>query len=111
MPRPSGRGRRPPDLDGFFDAFLEPMAAMPPGPLSDQEDHDENDPLGGGGASSTAALTAADVDSAFIVWDRRSDRCRIFGADLAYTWSDERRYFYDRDQLSFPAALSEMGLR
>ena len=100
--RPSGRVGTRLIWTAFFAAFPETLAAMPPGPLSDQEHHDhENDPLGGGGASDTEALVADDfltlsdglVDSAFNVWDRRSDRCRTFSADLACTWSDERHCF------------------
>jgi hypothetical protein len=81
-------GQTVPDVDGLFKVFPEPDS--------------ENDFL---------TLSDGLIDSAFIVWDRRSERCRNFGADLTCTWSDESRCFSDRDQLSFPSALTEMGLR
>jgi hypothetical protein len=88
----------PPDLDAFFASFPEQQ---------------EQDIVVDTTTGQDDFLTLSDglIDSAFIVWDRRSDRCRTFGADLACTWSDESRCFSDRDQLSFPAALAEMGLR
>jgi hypothetical protein len=69
---------------------------MPPKPLL--EHHDENDPAQVTPAAFAAFdfLTLPDglIDCAFIVWERRSDRCRTFGADLAGTWSNESRYFF-----------------
>lgn len=54
---------------------------------------------------------AALIDSALIVWDQSSSRCRQFNADLSCTWADEIVCNSDRDQISFPAALLRMDVK
>jgi hypothetical protein len=58
-----------------------------------------------------AELDRGLIDSAFIVWNQRSKRCRDFNAKLACTWSDEIQCYSDRDQISFPYILQRLGLR
>lgn len=50
------------------------------------------------------------VDSALIVWDMRSERCRRFNGNFGCSWLDEIHCYADRDQVSFPAVLSASGL-
>ena len=51
------------------------------------------------------------IDSAFIAWDFRSERCRSFNSNLTCTWLDEVQCFSDRDQVSIPQVLKSMNLR
>ena len=51
------------------------------------------------------------IDSAFMVWNQQSSRCRDFNAKLACTWSDEIQCYSDRDQISFPYVLGRLGVR
>ena len=51
------------------------------------------------------------IDSAFIVWNQHTSECRDFNARLACAWSREIQCYSDRDQISFPFILQEMGLR
>lgn len=58
----------------------------------------------------TVMLHRGLIDSAFMVWNQ-SEKCRDFNSKLACTWSDEIQCFSDRDQISFPRVLQQMGLR
>jgi hypothetical protein len=58
-----------------------------------------------------SSLNRGLIDSAFIVWNHNSDRCRHFNAKLACTWSDEIQCYSDRDQIAFPYILQRMGLK
>ena len=57
------------------------------------------------------ALDDALIDSAFMVWDLRSERCQNFVATLTCTWLDEIHCYSDRDQVSFPYVFQKMGLQ
>ncbi len=59
----------------------------------------------------SSALDDALIDSAFIVWDLRSDRCQNFVATIGCTWLDEIHCYSDRDQVSFPYVFLKMGLQ
>ena len=56
-------------------------------------------------------LDDALIDSAFIVWDLRSERCQTFVATMSCTWLDEIHCYSDRDQVSFPYIFLQMGLQ
>jgi len=62
-------------------------------------------------STSLSSLDYGMIDSALIAWNMREKRCRQFMADLACTWADQIQCYADRDQVSFPYALSTMGLR
>eukprot|EP00594_Rhizosolenia_setigera_P014163 CAMPEP_0178966900 /NCGR_PEP_ID=MMETSP0789-20121207/17198_1 /TAXON_ID=3005 /ORGANISM="Rhizosolenia setigera, Strain CCMP 1694" /LENGTH=442 /DNA_ID=CAMNT_0020652255 /DNA_START=861 /DNA_END=2186 /DNA_ORIENTATION=- len=51
------------------------------------------------------------VDTAFIVYDMRSENCRKFNGDFGCSWLDEVHCYSDRDQIPFPAVLSYSGLK
>jgi hypothetical protein len=51
------------------------------------------------------------IDSAFMIWNQDSQKCRDFNERLACSWSSEIQCFSDRDQISFPFILQQMGLR
>ena len=51
------------------------------------------------------------IDTALIAWDFRKDRCRDFADKLYCFWAHEVHCFSDRDQISFPYALYQMGLQ
>lgn len=51
------------------------------------------------------------IDSALMVWDQSSSRCRQFNADLSCTWADEIVCNSDRDQISFPVTLLRMDVK
>lgn len=50
------------------------------------------------------------IDSAFMIFDMRSDLCRKFNEDLLCSWLQEIHCHSDRDQVSFSAALSSTNL-
>mmetsp|Transcript_17295 Transcript_17295/g.49395 ORF Transcript_17295/g.49395 Transcript_17295/m.49395 type:complete len:434 (+) Transcript_17295:114-1415(+) len=56
------------------------------------------------------ALSRDLIDSAYLVRDLRSPRCRSFNAALGCAWFEEITCWSDRDQLSFPYALRRLGL-
>ena len=60
---------------------------------------------------SLVSLDRGVIDSAFIVWNQHTTECRDFSARLACAWSREIQCYSDRDQISFPFVLQEMGLR
>ena len=64
-----------------------------------------------GGAAAEPERSRALVDSAYLAFDRRDERCRRFHAALGCAWFDEVHCFSDRDQLSFPVALAKLGVR
>ena len=49
------------------------------------------------------------IDSAYIAWNLRSERCSAFNLALGCRWFSEILCFSDRDQLSFPYVLSKLG--
>jgi len=51
------------------------------------------------------------IDTALIAWDFQKERCRDFADKLYCTWAHEVNCFSDRDQVSFPYALYQMGLQ
>eukprot|EP00594_Rhizosolenia_setigera_P001753 CAMPEP_0178952834 /NCGR_PEP_ID=MMETSP0789-20121207/8074_1 /TAXON_ID=3005 /ORGANISM="Rhizosolenia setigera, Strain CCMP 1694" /LENGTH=730 /DNA_ID=CAMNT_0020634007 /DNA_START=115 /DNA_END=2304 /DNA_ORIENTATION=- len=51
------------------------------------------------------------VDTAFIVYDMRTENCRKFNNDFGCSWLDEVHCYSDRDQISFPVVLSSSGLK
>jgi hypothetical protein len=57
------------------------------------------------------SLDDAMIDSAFIVWDLRTDRCKEVVATISCTWFDEIHCYSDRDQISFPYVFVKMGLQ
>lgn len=59
----------------------------------------------------SVSLDSGLIDSALILWDMGSDRCRNFNSKLSCTWSNETQCFGDRDQVSFPHALRSMAVR
>lgn len=61
--------------------------------------------------NNTVALSRGLIDSAFLVWNHDSPKCRDFNRKLACSWSSEIRCFSDRDQISFPYVLQQMGLK
>jgi hypothetical protein len=61
--------------------------------------------------SNQLSLDDAMVDSAFIVWDLRTQRCKEFVATISCTWMDEIHCYSDRDQISFPYVFIQMGLQ
>ena len=50
------------------------------------------------------------IDSAYIAWNMRTERCRTFNLALGCRWFSEIQCFSDRDQLSFPYVLSKLGM-
>ncbi|CAK0798782.1 unnamed protein product [Prorocentrum cordatum] len=56
------------------------------------------------------SLDSGLIDSAVILWDMRSKRCRDFNRQLSCTWLGEIHCFADRDQVSFPEALRAVGV-
>ncbi|CAK0896848.1 unnamed protein product [Prorocentrum cordatum] len=56
------------------------------------------------------SLDSGLIDSAVILWDMRSNRCRDFNSQLSCTWLGEIQCFGDRDQVSFPEALRAVGV-
>jgi len=60
---------------------------------------------------SGASLDRGLIDTAFIVWNQRTPRCRDFNAKLACSWSDEIQCYSDRDQIPFPYVLQRLGIR
>jgi hypothetical protein len=51
------------------------------------------------------------LDSAFLVWNYKTDTCRNLNAALQCTLSDQLQCHSDRVQVSFPFAFAQMGLR
>jgi hypothetical protein len=51
------------------------------------------------------------LDSAFLVWNYKTDTGRNFNAALQCTLSDQLQCHSDRVQVSFPFAFAQMGLR
>lgn len=51
------------------------------------------------------------LDSAFLIWNRASEDCRTWNAELQCTVSDQLHCHSDRDQVGFPFAFAQMGLR
>jgi len=51
------------------------------------------------------------IDTAFMVWNQDTAKCREYNARLACTWSDEIQCHSDRDQIAFPKALGHSGVR
>ncbi|GAX13469.1 hypothetical protein FisN_36Lu044 [Fistulifera solaris] len=50
------------------------------------------------------------IDSALMVWDMRTVRCKKYIPDLGCSWLDEIHCFSDRDQVSFGRALDASGV-
>jgi len=50
------------------------------------------------------------VDTAFIVYDMRTEVCQKFNGDLGCSWLDEIHCYSDRDQISFPHIVAS-GLK
>jgi len=50
------------------------------------------------------------VDTAFIVWDMRSETCRTFNGNFGCLWLNEIHCYSDRDQVSFPQVVVSSGL-
>ena len=46
------------------------------------------------------------IDSAFMMFDMQTERCRQYNADLLCAWLKEIRTYSDRDQVSFSTALA-----
>ena len=87
-----------PSLWSATSALLD-MISPPTPPQQQQQPHHRS------------ALDDALIDSAFIVWDLRSERCQNFVATLSCTWLDEIHCYSDRDQVSFPYIFLQMGLQ
>jgi hypothetical protein len=58
----------------------------------------------------SVSLHRALIDSAFIVWNQSSERCRAFNRQLASLWLAELQCHSDRDQISFPHVVQLLGL-
>jgi hypothetical protein len=51
------------------------------------------------------------LDSAFLIWNYSTNQCRTFNAELQCTLSEQIHCHSDRDQVSFPYAMAQMGLQ
>jgi len=51
------------------------------------------------------------IDSAFIVYDMRSESCQEFNGKLGCSWLDEIHFKSDRDQVSFPHIVRSLELK
>jgi hypothetical protein len=51
------------------------------------------------------------LDSAFLLWNYSTKKCRTFNAQLQCTLSEQIHCHSDRDQVSFPYAMAQMGLQ
>jgi hypothetical protein len=56
------------------------------------------------------AMNQGLIDSAFIIWNQRTPKCREFNSALRCTIMDQIQCHSDRDQVSIPFALYTMGL-
>eukprot|EP00928_Gymnodinium_smaydae_P094759 TRINITY_DN800_c0_g1_i9.p1 TRINITY_DN800_c0_g1~~TRINITY_DN800_c0_g1_i9.p1 ORF type:complete len:308 (-),score=30.12 TRINITY_DN800_c0_g1_i9:143-1066(-) len=50
------------------------------------------------------------IDSAFMMFDLRNERCRQYNGDLLCSCLDEIHGYSDRDQVSFPSVFSSSGV-
>ena len=62
-------------------------------------------------SSSSELLSSYMVDSALFIRDLSREECREFNAKLSCGWLEEIHCFSDRDQISFPYVLANMGVR
>ena len=62
-------------------------------------------------SSSSELLSSYMVDSALFIRDLSREECRAFNAELSCGWLQEIHCFSDRDQISFPYVLANMGVR
>jgi len=60
---------------------------------------------------SISILNQGLIDSAFIVWNHKTEKCRDFGKTLRCTIADQIGCHADRDQVSIPFAMYKMGVK
>ncbi|KAG7349222.1 hypothetical protein IV203_011819 [Nitzschia inconspicua] len=60
---------------------------------------------------STETMNQGLIDSAFIVWNQKTQACRDFNDALRCTIMDQIQCHSDRDQVSIPFAMYNMGLK
>lgn len=58
----------------------------------------------------TSRLDYGLVDTAFLIWNEATKRCRSFNAELRCTVLDQLHCHSDRDQINFPYSLYRMGV-
>ncbi|KAL3915735.1 MAG: hypothetical protein SGILL_005505, partial [Bacillariaceae sp.] len=58
----------------------------------------------------TETMNQGLIDSAFIVWNQKTQQCRDFNSALRCTIMDQIQCHSDRDQVSIPFAMYSMGL-
>jgi len=61
-------------------------------------------------AGTTDTMNHGLIDSAFIVWNHKTQACRDFSSTLRCTIMDQVQCHSDRDQVSIPFALYNMGV-
>lgn len=59
----------------------------------------------------TETMNQGLIDSAFIIWNQRTQACRDFNSALRCTIMDQIQCHSDRDQVSIPFAMYNMGLQ
>ena len=59
---------------------------------------------------STQTMNQGLIDSAFIVWNHKTQKCRDFGSAFRCTIMDQIQCHSDRDQVSIPFAMYKMGV-
>jgi hypothetical protein len=59
----------------------------------------------------TETMNEGLIDSAFIIWNQQTQQCRDFNSALRCTIMDQIQCHSDRDQVSIPFAMYNMGLK